>query len=68
MEISENETLKCNIDATFVHQHNNFDSGMCIDIEREESIRAKTLHKQQCLSPKEVESTSFTNTINWLQE
>lgn len=66
MEKSENETLKCNIDATFVHQHNNFDTGMCIHIEREESIRAKTLHKQQ--SPKEAESTSFANIINWLQE
>lgn len=46
MEKPENKTLKCNIDATFVHQHNNFDTGMCIHIEREESIRAKTLHKQ----------------------
>jgi ribonuclease HI len=54
--------VKCNVDAALFRQQNSCET------KEVNFIRAKTLHKQQLLSPKEAEAMGLKEALVWLHE
>ncbi|PNY07593.1 cytochrome p450 [Trifolium pratense] len=62
--------VKCNVDAAVFQKQNQYGIGLCVRDDKGEFLKAKTLHENQALLPKEAEGGGYglKEALLWLHD